>query len=937
MTQLSGWLLRHKLVVLGGWLVALLVGVVLAPTVSQRLSTDFSLPARVASYASSGDRRLVSADGRSAGAEVVNLTLIGGLGALAVLLLVFGSVLALAPLLVAAVAILATLLLVGLLTVLTEVNLIVEYLVALIGLGVAIDYSLLLVTRWREERTAGHAGDQAVHRAMASAGRSVVLSASTVAVGLLSLVVLPVPYLRSVGVAGLLIRCSARWSPSRCCRWRWPARAAGSTGRGGGSGRMWEQAVPGPRGRVPSCVAAGGATVAAVAALAILGGFALRLQVGDEQASSLASAGPAHQALVALRAAGVPAGVLTPIEVLVPASAATDPAALASGLAQMPGVWAAVAPNEPAWRRGRHRPGRGGGSGRARGQQTVQRVRATMQRLAPGARVGGVGAENLDFARAVYGRFPLIVAVIAAITFVLLARAFRSLLLAAKAVAVDLLSIGAIVLVWQLGHGARALGGVAGTGDAGQLRAAVRVRVPVRALDGLRGVPAGPHARGLRRHRLDRRRRRPRGGPNGPAGDQRRAHPVPGVRVAGRRPRHRHQDLRHRAGRGHPAGCDRGALPAGPRAGLAAGPLELVAARLGRHHAGCGPLPRRGGAHHPPAAHDTGPHQHRRVTQPCRPCSPSSPHRPPMGSTWGRWSCTCTGCCTRSASCWPSRWPGAAEPSAATTRPTWTGRSCARSPPATSAPAPPTSRPTAASSSADGCTWSPSGRAAWPCTAASPLGSCSAPGSPTAAACRCWRRWTPPSPGSRWRRRWAAGATTSTRSCSAPPALSRGRCGSTPVTGRSGTWGSPPSIPLSCTSRCTTCWWWVRCCGWSGVIACAPARSCWPIWGCTRSDGSSWSCCAPIPPIGCSGVPQRLGVGRRDARRRRLAVAARAPPAPIRRRHRQRGREHRQGDRWPDPPPRRGRSSIRSRLTGAARTDGIRHGLLRGRRRRRGW
>ncbi len=91
-----------------------------------------------------------------------------------------------------------------------------------------------------------------------------------------------------------------------------------------------------------------------------------------------------------------------------------------------------------------------------------------MQRLAPGARVGGVGAENLDFARAVYGRFPLMVAVIAAITFVLLARAFRSLLLAAKAVAVDLLSIGAtfgaIVLVWQLGHGARALGGVAGTG-----------------------------------------------------------------------------------------------------------------------------------------------------------------------------------------------------------------------------------------------------------------------------------------------------------------------------------------------------------------------------------------------------------------------------------------------------------------------------------------
>src|SRR5205807_10349565 len=82
---------------------------------------------------------------------------------------------------------------------------IVEYLVGLIGLGVAIDYSLLLVTRWREELARGHSGDKAVHRAMARAGRAVVLSGSTVAVGLLSLVVLPVSFLRSVGYAGMLI------------------------------------------------------------------------------------------------------------------------------------------------------------------------------------------------------------------------------------------------------------------------------------------------------------------------------------------------------------------------------------------------------------------------------------------------------------------------------------------------------------------------------------------------------------------------------------------------------------------------------------------------------------------------------------------------------------------------------------------------------------
>jgi RND superfamily putative drug exporter len=360
-----------------------------------------------------------------------------------------------------------TLLLVGLLTTVTEVNLIVEYLVALIGLGVAIDYSLLLVTRWREERAHGHPGDEAVHRAMATAGRSVLLSGSTVAIGLLALVVLPVPFLRSVGYAGVLIPLvsalvtltllpallagGGRWSD-------WPRlRIQASSSR---AWTAWARAVV--RARWP-------ATLLTVAALAGLGASTLHLRVGEAQASSLAAAGPAHEGLERLRQAGVPSGVLTPIEVLLPAGA--DPAAVAARLADLPGTWTAVAPEGPAWRRGgtalvQVQPLAEPGT-RA-GQQAVQRVRAAVAVQAPGAQVGGVGAEDLDFAHAVYGRFPLMVAVIAAITFVLLARAFRSLLLAAKAVAVDLLSIGAtfgaIVLVWQLGHGAKALGGTSGTG-----------------------------------------------------------------------------------------------------------------------------------------------------------------------------------------------------------------------------------------------------------------------------------------------------------------------------------------------------------------------------------------------------------------------------------------------------------------------------------------
>ena len=572
MTRLSGWLLRHRRLVLLSWLAVLAVGVVLTPAVNQRMSGDFSLPgqpgyqanlaiaetygsgghahptvpvitlppgttvdspgvrdrlrqgfralardldARVTSYATTGDRRFVSADGRttyglvflgdragdpvaavealraalpsgttlhvtgidqlsshssqSPGGEVLNLTLIGASGALAVLVFVFGSLLALAPLLVAAVAILATLLLVGLLTVVTDVNLIVEYLVALIGLGVAIDYSLLLVTRWREERAHGHPGDEAVHRSMATAGRSVLLSGSTVAIGLLALVVLPVPFLRSVGYAGMLIPLVSALVTitllpvllaSGGPRLDWPRQRPRREAASSRAWTAWARAVVRAR---------WAATIISVAALATLGGFALDLQVGEARAGSLATTGLAAEGLARLRQAGVPTGVLMPIEVLVPAGA--DPATVAASLAAVPGVWTAVAPDDRAWRRAgtalvQVQPLAEPGT--PTGRQTVQRVRAAAARETPGAQVGGVGAEDLDFAQAVYGRFPLMVAVIAAITFVLLARAFRSLLLAAKAVAVDLLSIGAvlgaIVVVWQQGHGSQTIAGIPGTG-----------------------------------------------------------------------------------------------------------------------------------------------------------------------------------------------------------------------------------------------------------------------------------------------------------------------------------------------------------------------------------------------------------------------------------------------------------------------------------------
>ncbi|MDX6360336.1 MAG: putative drug exporter of the superfamily, partial [Nocardioidaceae bacterium] len=141
----------------------------------------------------------------SGGNGVLTETLLGGVGALLVLLFVFASLLAFMPMVVAAVSILTTFLLLLPLTYLTDVSFIVQFLVALVGLGVAIDYSLLFVTRWREERDHGRDNHEAVLVAMETAGHAVLFSGITVAIGLLALVVLPVPFMRSIGMGGALI------------------------------------------------------------------------------------------------------------------------------------------------------------------------------------------------------------------------------------------------------------------------------------------------------------------------------------------------------------------------------------------------------------------------------------------------------------------------------------------------------------------------------------------------------------------------------------------------------------------------------------------------------------------------------------------------------------------------------------------------------------
>jgi RND superfamily putative drug exporter len=108
-------------------------------------------------------------------------------------------------------------------------------------------------------------------------------------------------------------------------------------------------------------------------------------------------------------------------------------------------------------------------SGTAEGEATLEDVRDASHAVGSDVRVGGQPAANDDFIDAVYGSFPLMIALITITTFILLARAFRSLLLPAKAILLNVLSVaaawGVLVLIWQHGFGSEAIFGIEATGS----------------------------------------------------------------------------------------------------------------------------------------------------------------------------------------------------------------------------------------------------------------------------------------------------------------------------------------------------------------------------------------------------------------------------------------------------------------------------------------
>ena len=402
----------------------------------------------------------------SGGNGVLTETLLGALGALAVLLFVFASLLAFLPLVVAAVSILTTFLLLLPLTYLTDVSFIVQFLVALVGLGVAIDYSLLFVTRWREERDHGRDNHDAVVAAMETAGHAVLFSGLTVAIGLLALVVLPVPFMRSIGMAGALIPVASvlvtlTLTPailgSIGPRVDWPKiRHENKPSKGW---TAWARMIVRHR-----WVAAG----SALAVIGVLCAAFIGIKIGAADSSSLAHTGPAYDTLQVLKDGGVTTGSLTPIEVLTETDKADS---VAQTLGGVDGVTAAVVPTGP----GSSVDGQtvvvlipDGETVNSTSVQVVRDVTALADQTDGVIGVTGLGNAQVDFLHAVYGNFPQMLLIISLLTYVLLARAFRSLLLPLKAVILNLVSLtavyGLMVLFWQQGYGSNAIFGIEATG-----------------------------------------------------------------------------------------------------------------------------------------------------------------------------------------------------------------------------------------------------------------------------------------------------------------------------------------------------------------------------------------------------------------------------------------------------------------------------------------
>ncbi|MBA3331920.1 MAG: MMPL family transporter [Actinobacteria bacterium] len=399
--------------------------------------------------------------------------------ALLILVFVFGTLAFLIPFLFAAAAIPATLGIIWIFANFMELTTYLQNLVMLIGFGIAVDYSLLVVYRYREELRSGLGRVDALVRTMHTAGRAVVFSGTAVAIGLALMLFMPLPFMRGFGLGGLIIPavsvlCALTLLPvllyflaSRLDRVRLIPRRL--VARREGENTLWHRLAHTIM-RRPVLFAAG--TVAALLALAAPT-FALELGPGSNKGIPQELEGIRGLNIIG-KAVGE--GALAPTAVVIDtgrAGGVRDPQVeaalqrLLTGLRGDPEVGSVRFDGsrqsvDPTGRYlnveavGRHE------YGATEAMDFVHRLRDGIVPAAgfpAGVAVvaGGGPPSGVDFLDLTYGAFPWLVLAVLVLTYLLLLRAFRSLVLPLKAILLNLLSIGAayglLVLFFKVGLG----------------------------------------------------------------------------------------------------------------------------------------------------------------------------------------------------------------------------------------------------------------------------------------------------------------------------------------------------------------------------------------------------------------------------------------------------------------------------------------------------
>jgi RND superfamily putative drug exporter len=395
--------------------------------------------------------------------------------ALIILLLVFGTVVAgLVPLVMALVAITTALGLVALLTQLFELSIFTTNMLTGMGLALGIDYALFVISRYREERGRGRAPDDAIVATGGTANRAVLFSGSAFVIAMFGLLLVPSTIFRSlaagailVGIASLAVALTLLPAVlgllgDRVDAIRLPIVGRQSVERANPEGRFWSAIIDRVLHRplLSFALAAG-----ALLALAVP---AFGLSIGTAGVSTLPDDLAAKQGYLALQR-DFTAHTTDPVHVLV----VNQSGQVATDLQQLRDHLAA----DPRFGPGEIRMGNGGVAdlvvpvrGDPAGEQAIAAVRDLRDRLVPAVfqrtnadpLVGGSTSETIDYLDNVTNPAPLVFAFVLGLSLILLTIAFRSVVVALTAIALNLLSVGAayglLVLVFQHGIGADILG-----------------------------------------------------------------------------------------------------------------------------------------------------------------------------------------------------------------------------------------------------------------------------------------------------------------------------------------------------------------------------------------------------------------------------------------------------------------------------------------------